>query len=292
MRPLILIPTVFEAVQVFGEIARGPLSTYGHATARYLIRDDGEYEVHIRESVSDPSPVDLAPALERERAVEVAIEVCGFGLAASGIGAMNALAREGRLNRPSGSEYGEPSPGGRPATMLIGIAGSYDLGAAPVGSVVIGIRATCDGIGAGTGNDFVAAGAMGWSQGHSRKGIQPVQDTIELDSWLIDDLPRSELTDRVFFGGEVLSVSAASGSADDAQTRRIRYAEALIEDMEAFAVALATRLSGGSLTLIRGVSNAVGDREHRNWKTGAALGAVSRVLAAAIGLAGSHHGFS
>jgi futalosine hydrolase len=176
--------------------------------------------------------------------------------------------------------------------MLIGIAGSYDLGAAPVGSVVIGIRATCDGIGAGTGNDFVAAGAMGWSQGHARKGIQPVQDTIELDSWLIDDLPRSELTDRVFFGGEVLSVSAASGSADDAQTRRIRYAEALIEDMEAFAVALATRLSGGSLTLIRGVSNAVGDREHRNWKTGAALGAVSRVLAAAIGLAGSHHGFS
>ncbi|NDE08721.1 MAG: hypothetical protein EBZ89_15245, partial [Chloroflexi bacterium] len=164
MRPLILVPTVFEAVQVFGEIARGPLSTDGHATARYLLRDDGEYEVHIRESVSDPSPVDLAPALERERAVEVAIEVCGFGLAASGIGAMNALAREGRLSRPSGSEYGEPSPGGRPATILIGIAGSYDLGAAPVGSVVIGSRATCDGIGAGTGNEFVAAGAMGWSQ--------------------------------------------------------------------------------------------------------------------------------
>lgn len=62
--------------------------------------------------------------------------------------------------------------------------------------------------------------------------------------------------------------------------------------MEAFAVALATRLGGGSLTLIRGVSNAVGDRDHRNWKTGPALGAVSRVLATAIGLAGSHHGFS
>ena len=75
MRPLILVPTVFEAVQVFGELARGPLSTDGHAIARYLLRDDGEYEVHIRGSVSGPSPVDLAPALERARAVEVAIEV-------------------------------------------------------------------------------------------------------------------------------------------------------------------------------------------------------------------------
>ena len=86
MRPLILVPTLFEAVQVFGEIARGPLSMDGHATARYVFGEHGEYEVHIRGSVSDPSSVDIAPGPERKRDVEVSIGVCGFGLAASGIG--------------------------------------------------------------------------------------------------------------------------------------------------------------------------------------------------------------
>ncbi len=287
MRPLIIVPTVFEAVQVFGEVVRDPLSSDGYATAKYLFQDDGAFAVHILGSASDHSNVGLADALEGEQAVEVLIEVCGFGLAASGVGAMSALARAGRLFRPSGSGLSGTSPQGRQTTILIGIAGTYDVLAAPVGSVVIGSRVTCDGIGAGTGDDFVAAGAMGWSQGHARTGIQPVHDTIELDRWLIEDMPRNDLQGQISFGGQVLSVASASGGAEDAQSRRVRHAEALIEDMEAFAVALATRLGGGSLTLVRGVSNAVGDRDHRNWKTVAALGAVAKVLGAAVSLAGS-----
>ncbi|MSQ43640.1 MAG: hypothetical protein EXR45_05465 [Chloroflexi bacterium] len=286
MRPLILVPTVFEAVQVFGEGARDALSSYGHVTARYGFRSDGTFEVEFLGSSHAPSINPNAHGLAGARTVDVTIEVCGFGLAASGVGAMNALARAERLFRPIGSDLCNAPVEGHPATILIGIAGTYDVLRAPVGSVVIGTRATCDGIGAGAGDDFVAAGAMGWSQGHARKGLHPVQDSIDLATWPIEQLSHIGALDGIPRGGRVLSVAAASGSMVDAQNRRIRHAEALIEDMEAFAVALATRLSGGSLTVIRGVSNAVGDRDHRNWQTAAALGAVSRVLGAAVGLVG------
>ncbi len=284
MRPLILVPTVFEAVHVFGESAREALSSHGHMTARYRFRDDGAFEVDLLAKSLDPSTFPYAESLASERTVAVSIEVCGFGLAASGVGALHALAREDRLFRPNGSDARNDHLEGHQATILIGIAGTYDLLRAPVGSVVIGTQATCDGIGAGTGDDFVAAGTMGWSQGHARNGLRPVHDTIDLDTGLIEHLLHTRVPDQVSRAGQVLSVAAASGNVVDAGNRRIRHPHALIEDMEAFAVALAARMAGGSLTVIRGVSNSVGDRDHRNWQPASALGAVSRVLGVAVGL--------
>lgn len=292
MRPLILVPTVFEAVHVFGESAREALSSHGHVTARYRFRDDGAFEVDLLGRSVHPSTIPGADSLASVRTVDVTIEVCGFGLAASGVGAMQALARAGRLFRPSGSQARNAALEGHHATILIGIAGTYDVLSAPVGSVVIGTQATCDGIGAGTGDDFVAAGTMGWSQGHARNGLSPVRDTIDLDTGLVEHLSHTGVPDQVSRIGQVLSVAAASGSAVDARNRQIRHPDVLIEDMEAFSVALATRMSGGFLTVIRGVSNAVGDRDHRNWQTASALGAVSRVLGAAVGLTLRQCGFT
>jgi futalosine hydrolase len=47
--------------------------------------------------------------------------------------------------------------------------------------------------------------------------------------------------------------------------------------MEGFGVALACRLAGVPLTIIRGISNTAGDRDHARWR-------VPEALAAAAGL--------
>ena len=55
-----------------------------------------------------------------------------------------------------------------------------------------------------------------------------------------------------------------------AEERRTRTG-ALAEDMEAFGVALACRLHGARLTVVRGVSNRAGDRDVGRWRIGEAL---------------------
>jgi futalosine hydrolase len=51
-----------------------------------------------------------------------------------------------------------------------------------------------------------------------------------------------------------------------AALRRRRHPRALAEEMEGFAVAIAARLSGVLLSILRGASNAAGERNHRRWQ--------------------------
>jgi len=60
------------------------------------------------------------------------VEVCGFGLAAAGVGAMAAIARHAPKR-----------------IVLAGVAGTYDGDRAPVGAAVVPARVRCVGIGAG-----------------------------------------------------------------------------------------------------------------------------------------------
>jgi len=60
------------------------------------------------------------------------LEICGFGLAAAGVGAMAAIAR----HRPD-------------TVVLAGLAGTYDAHRAPLASVVVPGNVRCVGIGAG-----------------------------------------------------------------------------------------------------------------------------------------------
>ena len=61
------------------------------------------------------------------------------------------------------------------------------------------------------------------------------------------------------------------------------FPAAAAEDMEGFAVALACRLACVPCTIVRGISNTVGDRDTTRWQTTAALeaaaGIVRRLLA-------------
>ncbi|MGN6380661.1 MAG: hypothetical protein ACTHNU_17050 [Gaiellales bacterium] len=64
----------------------------------------------------------------------VAVAVCGFGLAAAGVGAAHAIAG---------------IPAAADGVVLVGAAGTYDDIAYPLGSAMVAGRVTCDGIGAG-----------------------------------------------------------------------------------------------------------------------------------------------
>ena len=60
------------------------------------------------------------------------LELCGFGLARAGVGAMHAIAR----HRPQ-------------RVVLAGVAGSYDAELAPIGAVLAPALVRCHGLGVG-----------------------------------------------------------------------------------------------------------------------------------------------
>jgi futalosine hydrolase len=181
------------------------------------------------------------------------VALCGFGLAAAGAGAAHWFAR-----------LAEFRPSERPAAVLVGLAGSYDEERAPVGGVLIASAVACDGIGIGEGVAFQSAEEAGWRQGHPLADASPVGDRLELALpvlFSLGDHPR----------GEILSVAAASAGAVQAARRAKLFPAALAEDMETFAVALAARLAGVRLTVIRGLGNRAGDHDKTHWRTQEAM---------------------
>lgn len=171
-------------------------------------------------------------ALEAEALrTEWPLEICGFGLAAAGVGAMAAIDR----HRPN-------------AVVLAGLAGTYDAGRAPLESVVVPASVRCVGIGAGG------------------------RTAAELGFAASDEAPLTHGT------GLALSVATASGSAQEAASRSAEHPDALIEEMEGYAVALAAVAAGLSCMMVRGISNRAGVRDRAEWRVDAALAAVQREL--------------
>lgn len=158
------------------------------------------------------------------------IALCGFGLAAAGAGAAQAIA----ANRSAASD----------GVVLVGAAGTYDPERHPVGSAVVAGRIRCVGIGAGTGAAHRSAAELGFAD----------SDAIELGD-----------------GAELLSVTAAAGSPEEAADRQTRYPGAAGEEMEGYAVAVAARLCGAGLTIVRGFSNVAGERDRSLWRMQDAL---------------------
>ena len=160
--------------------------------------------------------------------------------------------------------------------FLVGIAGAYDVERHPVGSALVFGRVAIDGIGAGEGERFVGPPAMGFPQwpGTPETTPEPVHDSLDL--W-VPETSADALAD-VSSGGLLLTTCAASDGPEHARERLARHPDALAEDMEGFAVAMACALAGIPLCIVRGVSNEVGDRDGRNWRIPAALAEARRVL--------------
>jgi futalosine hydrolase len=81
-----------------------------------------------------------------------------------------------------------------------------------------------------------------------------------------------------------LTVCATSANQAEMQERRQRFPQAVAEDMEGFAVALACRMAGVPLTIIRGISNRVGVRDIQTWRIDEPLGAAGALLCEILGL--------
>ncbi|HUR27822.1 MAG TPA: hypothetical protein VM509_06530, partial [Planctomycetota bacterium] len=95
---------------------------------------------------------------------------------------------------------------------------------------------------------------------------------------------RLELAAR---GGPLLLTScAASASADEARERLRCFPEARAEDMEGFAVALACSVAGVPLTVVRGISNAVGDRVSEHWTIPRALASARELTLSVLARSG------
>jgi futalosine hydrolase len=132
--------------------------------------------------------------------------------------------------------------------VLIGAAGTYRPERLPVGSVMVASGVRCEGIGVGE----QSAAELGWS----------AFEAIPLDG--VD--------------GNLLSVAAASENEMRAGDRARRHPDAVAEEMEGFAVAVAARRFGVRLTIVRGISNVAGDRDQSHWRLREALTAARDVI--------------
>jgi futalosine hydrolase len=139
--------------------------------------------------------------------------------------------------------------------VLVGAAGTYDAGRHPIGSAMVAGSIRCEGIGAGTGDDHRSGAELGFA----------ASNAIALGA-----------------GDELLSVAAAAGSQREAADRKLRHPDAAGEEMEGYAVALAAELFGVGLTIVRGFSNAAGDRDHSRWRMPEALGEASALVIGAV----------
>lgn len=150
--------------------------------------------------------------------------------------------------------------------LLLGIAGAYDTERHPVGSALAFRRVAIDGVGAGEGPRFQGPPALGFPQWPGSAGTgAAVEDRLEL---AVPAAAEEAL---------LLTTCAASDSPDHAAQRRARFPEAVAEDMEGFAVALACSLAGTPCAIVRGISNRVGDRDPAHWRIPAALAEARRI---------------
>ncbi|MCM2370357.1 futalosine hydrolase [Aporhodopirellula aestuarii] len=199
------------------------------------------------------------------------VELCGFGVAAAAAMTMRHLL----VHQPD-------------RVILAGIAGALapnsgtpsvcQIGAAYWFSEVI-----CDGIGVGEMTSFRSAGVLGWPHVQPEDGTDPIGDHIRL---CVPGVGRDRQD-------ELCLVTGCAGAADDAmaKSRLVRTRATLrteneascavvaAEDMEGFAVALACRVAGVPVSILRGISNRAGDRDHANWQIAPAMDAVAKKLA-------------
>ncbi len=182
-----------------------------------------------------------------------AIELCGFGPIVAAARAASLIVAH------------EPQH-----VVLCGIAGA--LGdSLQVASAYRFDSVACYGIGVGCGQHYRTASTVGWRQwagdGDSRASSVPIGDVIELSG------SRSSTEQRM-----LLTTCSASQNEIDVGLKRDAFPLAVAEDMEGFAIAAAGQLAGVAVSVVRGISNRAGDREHANWKIAEAMIAAAALV--------------
>jgi futalosine hydrolase len=197
----------------------------------------------------------LDPILAPAAAQGCRVALCGFGPVA-------AAARTAQLLAEHAPER----------VLLVGIAGRVAECLA-VGAAYHFDRVACFGVGAGSGGEFMPAGAMGWPQWPGDADDATPARGGQIGDEIGDLMPCS-------VGGRadlLLTVCAAAANAEDVRLRTQAFPDATAEDMEGFAVAFACRLRGVPVGIVRGISNTAGDRDKSHWQVAAAVEAAGRL---------------
>jgi futalosine hydrolase len=181
----------------------------------------------------------------------LAFQLCGFGpiAAAARAGALIARYKPERV-------------------LLVGIAGSFDTEKNPLGTACRFDEVTCFGIGVGSGINHQSAYELGWQQFSGGDAQPEIGDVVRLDSTFVQG---------VTCAGKLLTCCSASANLDEASEHHRLFPDAVAEDMEGFAVAMACSLARVPLQIVRGISNRVGDRDHANWRIDDALAAAAKM---------------
>lgn len=177
------------------------------------------------------------------------IEIVGFGVIQAAIGTVTAITRW------------QPR-----RVILAGIAGRFPGSAASVGQAITFDSVRVDGIGVGQGSDFSDAWSLDWPwAGEQILSLQSGNSA-------------SSTADTKTETNELLTVCSASRDEADAAWRAKRFSGATAEDMEGYAVALACLRAGIPLSVVRGLSNEVGQRDKSTWRIHEALVSTAQVL--------------
>lgn len=155
--------------------------------------------------------------------------------------------------------------------MNVGICGAYGDSVALIGTAVAGAGAVFADTGAAHAGGFESLREMHLPL--AQAGGADVYNRIILSNDLIpEEIARADF----------LTVAAVSGSPGYARQRADRFPPPagclLCEDMESAAVALVALRAGLPCTVVRGVSNLCGDRDHDNWDISGAARAAQEIL--------------
>lgn len=178
----------------------------------------------------------------------VVVELCGFGPIAAAANTARLL----QVHKPT-------------KVLLLGIAGAF-ANQSSIGQALCFSAVASYGVGAGAGNAHIPGHKLGFTQ--------VLGGSVSITNQAAEELPLdSESTRRR------LLITACSASADDAErSERLKiFPDALAEDMEGFGVALACQQIGTSLSIVRGISNLVGDRNRDHWRIDVALRSASEL---------------
>jgi len=146
-----------------------------------------------------------------------------------------------------------------------GIAGGF-RGRVDVGDVVLANLATYADLGVRVDGGFLSLREMGISQDSSLAfGDQRLVDRMSAARVLV---------------GEVLTLSAMTGTEADADELAVRYPRALAEAMEGFAVVAAARFHHDVryVAEIRAISNIIGRRDLSTWNIPLAFSALANAM--------------
>jgi futalosine hydrolase len=166
-------------------------------------------------------------------------------LVALGVGVVSAALNLGRL-----AALGLPE-----AAVMVGSAGALPGSGCSMGDLVAADEEILAEqgvlVGAGQGD----AGEM---------GLAGLMQRVALDRSLVDEVTAAAEPAAGLRRGSLLTVVGVSAQPEQAEARARRF-QALAENMEGYALALAGKCLGFRTAEIRGISNRAGDRDKSRW---------------------------